>query len=82
MMPSVDRYAVIGHPVSHSRSPFIHGKFAEATAQALVYDRIDATPEDFVGVVRAFFQEGGKGDRKSTRLNSSHIPLSRMPSSA
>ena len=60
-MPSVDRYAVIGHPVSHSRSPFIHGKFAEATAQALVYDRIDATPEDFVGVVRAFFQEGGKG---------------------
>ena len=22
------------------------------------------------------------GDRKSTRLNSSHIPLSRMPSSA
>ena len=23
-----------------------------------------------------------KGDRKSTRLNSSHIPLSRMPSSA
>ena len=28
--------------------------------------------------------EGAKGaeDRKSTRLNSSHIPLSRMPSSA
>ena len=25
---------------------------------------------------------GGGGDRKSTRLNSSHIPLSRMPSSA
>ena len=24
----------------------------------------------------------GKTDRKSTRLNSSHIPLSRMPSSA
>ena len=24
----------------------------------------------------------GDGDRKSTRLNSSHIPLSRMPSSA
>ena len=26
--------------------------------------------------------EGAHGDRKSTRLNSSHIPLSRMPSSA
>ena len=33
---------------------------------------------EIVGVV---FQ-GEKRDRKSTRLNSSHIPLSRMPSSA
>ena len=34
----------------------------------------------------AFFERYGKDmyyiDRKSTRLNSSHIPLSRMPSSA
>ena len=29
-----------------------------------------------------FSIEGRKRDRKSTRLNSSHIPLSRMPSSA
>ena len=28
------------------------------------------------------FQEQGKIDRKSTRLNSSHLKLSRMPSSA
>ena len=26
--------------------------------------------------------KNGKGDRKSTRLNSSHMPKSRMPSSA
>ena len=28
------------------------------------------------------YKPGEEGDRKSTRLNSSHIPLSRMPSSA
>ena len=30
----------------------------------------------------SFFFDGAPKDRKSTRLNSSHIPLSRMPSSA
>ena len=30
----------------------------------------------------AMAAKGGYADRKSTRLNSSHIPLSRMPSSA
>ena len=32
------------------------------------------------GFLRGFFQ--GQRDRKSTRLNSSHIPKSRMPSAA
>ena len=34
------------------------------------------------GASRFFFYQAGQKDRKSTRLNSSHIPLSRMPSSA
>ena len=34
-----------------------------------------------LGLVAGYFK-GRIGDRKSTRLNSSHIPLSRMPSSA
>ena len=34
------------------------------------------------GPVGATGSAGASGDRKSTRLNSSHIPLSRMPSSA
>lgn len=56
-----DRYAVIGHPIAHSRSPRIHAAFAAATGQRLAYDRIDAAPEAFEGVVRDFFDDGGRG---------------------
>lgn len=56
-----DRYAVIGYPVSHSWSPFIHGMFAKQTNQNLTYSRIEAAPEAFEREVAAFFQTGGKG---------------------
>jgi len=52
----MDRYAVIGFPVAHSKSPFIHEMFAKQTKQVLTYGRIEATPEDFQNVVRDFFQ--------------------------
>jgi shikimate dehydrogenase len=56
-----DRYAVIGHPVSHSLSPLVHHCFAEQTDQIMSYTRIDAAPEDFAASVRAFFRERGHG---------------------
>ncbi len=56
-----DRYAVVGHPVAHSRSPFIHGEFARATGQSLEYGRMDVLPENFATEVRAFFAGGGRG---------------------
>ena len=56
-----DRYAVIGHPVAHSRSPWIHARFAQATGQSIEYGRIDAPPEGFDAAVEAFRQSGGKG---------------------
>ena len=56
-----DRYAVIGHPVQHSRSPFIHARFASQCAQSISYTTIDATPQEFEPVVRAFFAGGGRG---------------------
>ena len=60
-MSNPDRYAVIGHPVSHSRSPFIPARFAAQTRHTLSYTTIDATPADFARTVREFFTGGGKG---------------------
>lgn len=60
-LAQLDTYAVIGHPVRHSRSPFIHERFARQTGQSLRYLRIDATPEAFPSVVSRFFAHGGKG---------------------
>jgi shikimate dehydrogenase len=56
-----DRYAVIGHPVAHSRSPLVLRCFAEQTHQVMTYARIDAPPEEFREAVFRFFREGGSG---------------------
>lgn len=56
-----DRYAVIGHPVAQSRSPWIHERFARATGQHMEYGRIDAAPEGFAAAVEQFRRSGGKG---------------------
>lgn len=55
----IDRYAVIGNPVAHSVSPRIHDIFAEATGQALRYEKIRA--DAFASAAAVFFQAGGRG---------------------
>lgn len=54
----MDRYAVFGNPIAHSKSPQIHRLFAEQTGQALCYEAILAPLEDFAGAARQFFSEG------------------------
>jgi shikimate dehydrogenase len=56
-----DRYAVIGNPVSHSKSPAIHAAFARATGQDIVYEAILAPRDGFRAVIDAFRAAGGKG---------------------
>jgi shikimate dehydrogenase len=56
-----DRYAVFGHPVGHSRSPWLHARFAELTGEALVYEARDVPPGQFETALAAFLQAGGKG---------------------
>ncbi|MBI1942266.1 MAG: shikimate dehydrogenase [Betaproteobacteria bacterium] len=56
-----DRYAVIGNPVAHSRSPWIHAEFARATGQQIEYLRIEAPLAEFARAVDAFRAAGGRG---------------------
>jgi len=58
---TTDRYGVMGHPISHSKSPVIHARFAEQTGQSIVYRAIDVLPGDFARAIAAFHAEDGKG---------------------
>ncbi len=60
-MTSPDRYAVLGNPVAHSQSPFIHAAFAQQTGQAISYGRVLCPLDAFVPTVQAFQAEGGRG---------------------
>jgi shikimate dehydrogenase len=57
----MDRYAVIGNPVAHSRSPEIHAAFARQTGQSMTYARLLAPLDGFATAVAAFFAAGGCG---------------------
>jgi shikimate dehydrogenase len=56
-----DRYAVIGNPIAHSKSPLIHAEFALQTGQDISYTALLATRESFVSAVGNFIGQGGKG---------------------
>ena len=58
---NVDHYAVLGNPVAHSRSPFIHAAFARQTGQAVAYGRIECATDGFAAAVQAFAAAGGRG---------------------
>jgi len=60
--PEPDRYAVIGHPIAHSRSPWIHARFAQQTQQNISYGAIDVLPAELAARLLEFFaQEQGRG---------------------
>ncbi|MBL0121960.1 MAG: shikimate dehydrogenase [Betaproteobacteria bacterium] len=56
-----DRYAVIGHPVAHSRSPEIHAAFARQTGQVMSYERMLAPLDGFQATIETFRTGGGCG---------------------
>jgi shikimate dehydrogenase len=56
-----DRYGVIGHPISHSKSPVIHRLFAAQTAEDLSYEAFAVLPEHLEMQLRTFAKEGIRG---------------------
>ena len=56
-----DRYAVIGNPIGHTKSPLIHGFFAEQTRQDMEYTAFEAPIGGFAAKVDEFRQSGGLG---------------------
>lgn len=57
----IDRYAVFGHPIAHSKSPQIHAAFARQTGQDMRYEAILAPQDGFADSVAAFVAAGGRG---------------------
>lgn len=58
---SLDRYVVLGNPVAHSQSPFIHGQFAAQTGELVDYGRLLCPLDGFEAAVREFASGGGRG---------------------
>jgi len=56
-----DRYAVIGNPIAHSKSPQIHAAFARQTGQDIEYERLLAPLDGFRVTVEGFRASGGSG---------------------
>lgn len=56
-----DRYVVIGNPVAHSRSPWIHACFAEQTRESIEYRALLSPLNGFAATVEAFRATEGRG---------------------
>jgi len=56
-----DRYAVLGNPISHSKSPMIHSLFAKQTGQDLCYEAIEAPLDGFAATIERLRHGGYQG---------------------
>lgn len=58
---SVEKYAVIGHPIAHSKSPLIHQAFAQQFGKTIVYEKVLAPLDGFASTVKQLQQQGYLG---------------------
>ncbi|PHM36378.1 shikimate dehydrogenase [Xenorhabdus mauleonii] len=57
----MDKFAVFGNPIAHSKSPYIHQLFAQQTGIIHQYGRVLAPIEEFEQTLAHFFEQGGLG---------------------
>jgi len=60
-MAEKDKYAVFGNPIKHSKSPLIHGLFAEQCEQQMQYRAVRVDLDGFALAAQRFFDSGGAG---------------------
>jgi shikimate dehydrogenase len=68
--PELNRFAVIGNPVAHSLSPYIHQSFAGQFDLSLCYNKILVDKGGFQSTLQQFFAEGGRGLNITTPFKS------------
>src|SRR5674476_1099915 len=71
----MDLYCVMGNPVAHSKSPWIHARFAELTGQALHYGKRHIARDGFAVAVHAFAAAGGLGCNITTPFKFEAVAL-------
>ncbi len=74
------RYAVIGNPIAHSKSPRIHAMFAESLGQQIDYTKRLAALADFAGELARFRSEGGIGVNVTVPFKQQAFALAREAS--
>ncbi len=57
----MDKYAVIGNPIVHSKSPQIHHMFAQQAEDDIMYEALLSPVDEFKETVEAFRKGGGMG---------------------
>lgn len=60
-MMSIEKYAVIGNPIAHSKSPIIHQAFAQQIGKSICYERVLAPLDGFAETVKRLQAEGYMG---------------------
>ncbi|OLU30620.1 shikimate dehydrogenase [Pseudomonas sp. PA27(2017)] len=75
-----DQYAVIGNPIGHTKSPLIHGLFAESCGQRIEYTAIEGSTTDFAADVARFQARGGRGMNITAPFKLQAFELATQPS--
>lgn len=57
----LDRYAVLGDPIAHSKSPWIHQAFAQQLEVAMTYEALQVPPDALESQLRVLHQQGYGG---------------------
>lgn len=72
-----DKYAVLGNPIAHSKSPQIHQAFAEQTGEDISYEAILASLDGFEAKVQELIARGYKGANVTVpfKLKAFHLVL-------